>query len=70
MGLGDLSPHFDPHMCPDCGRCWCGCQECKLSLTQGCVCDNCDCDDECWHEDCLAWQDVYQEAMEASDDKW
>lgn len=54
--------HFEPHYCPDCGLCWCGCRECKTSLTQGCICDGCDCEDvEHYHDECPAWQEIVSE---------
>lgn len=37
--------HYDPHL-NSLGLCQCGCRECKTSLEQHCVCDDCCCGEE------------------------
>ena len=56
--------HFEPHMCPDCGLCWCACNDCHQSLTLGCVCEDCPCiDQDGFHDNCPTWQAMMEEQL-------
>jgi hypothetical protein len=40
-----MTSHHDPHMCPHCGLCTCGCDDCHpRSLLPYCTCPDCECE--------------------------
>lgn len=42
---GNVTSHHDPHMCPHCGLCTCGCEDCHpRSLLPYCTCPDCECE--------------------------
>lgn len=49
-----LTNHYELHMCPDCGLCWCACDDCKTRPTWHCVCQICNCEEWHSHDTCPA----------------